>query len=212
MPSEPVDHADTDKLPNSKVARLLDSYDLGDAFGDRLQRLWTAEGDHRMSLRDLADLLNERVLEAAMIDAGMRPIDGEVENFYRLLTDSEVSSGNRTEAKRELEQNGIDTEGLERDFVTYQAIRSYLQDYRGVTYQQQNDTGRAQDAIQTLQRLQSRTRSVSERNISQLESAGELSVGESRVSVNLSVFCTDCNTQYELRELVEAGSCECDEE
>jgi hypothetical protein len=53
---------------------------------------------------------------------------------------------------------------------------------------------------------------VAEKNISQLESAGELSVGESRVSVNLSVFCTDCNTQYDLRELIEAGSCECDRE
>jgi len=212
MPSEPVNHGEADEPPNSKVARLLDSYELGEALGDRLQQLWTAEGDCRMSLRDLADLFNERVLEAAMTDAGMRPIDGEVENLYRLLTDSEVSSGNRTEARRELEQNGIDTEELERDFVTYQAIRSYLQDYRGATYQQESDTDRAEDVIQTLQRLQSRTRLVAEKNISQLESAGELSVGESRVSVNLSVFCTDCNTQYDLRELIEAGSCECDRE
>jgi hypothetical protein len=32
----------------------------------------------------------------------------------------------RTEASARLEPNGVDVDHLERDFVTYQAIRSYL--------------------------------------------------------------------------------------
>lgn len=93
-------------------------YELGQQFGDRLEDLWTAEGDERESLRSLADRFNRRLLAAAMDDAGMAALEWEVANLYRLLTSDDVSSGNRTEARRRLEQNGIDIEQLERDLVT----------------------------------------------------------------------------------------------
>lgn len=209
MPSETTEHGTPDKQPNNKVARLIDSYNLGEEFGDRLEQLWTADGDQRMSLRDLADLVNERLLEAAMSNSGMRPIEGEVENIYRLLADEEVSSGNKTEARQRLEHNGVDTDELERDFITYQAVRSYLQEYRGATYEQESETTRAEDVLQTIQRLQSRTQSVTEKNIDQLDSTNELSIGDHRVFVNVDVLCGDCNTQYELSELISSGGCEC---
>jgi hypothetical protein len=212
MHSETTEQAKSDKPPNNKVARLIESYNLGEAFGDRLEQLWTADGDERMSLRDLADLVNERLLEAAMSDSGMRPIEGEVKNIYHLLTDDGVSSGNRTEARQRLEHNGVDTDKLECDFITYQAIRSYLQEYRGATYEQETETARAQDVLQTVQRLQSRTQSVTAKNIDQLDSTDELSIGDHRVFVSVDVLCGDCNTQYELSELISSGGCECSPE
>jgi len=195
---------------DSKVARLIDEYGLGDAYGDRLEELWTAEGSERESLRALADRFNERLLEAAIMDADMATVDGEVANIYRLLTDDDVSSGNRTEARRRLEKNGIDIDQLERDFVTYQAIRSYLKDYRGADYDPGDDADRVEKVIDTIRRLRARTRSVAEKSLDQLRATGRLSIGEYRLFIDINVLCEDCNTQYGLIELLNEGSCECE--
>jgi predicted transcriptional regulator len=201
--------AGADGKPASKVARLIDGYGLGDAFGDRLETLWTADGEERESLRSLADRFNKRLLEETMIDAGMSTIEGEIDNLYRLLTDDDVSSGARTEARMRLTRNGVDVDQLERDFVTYQAIRSYLKNYRGTEYQAGDDRTRVESVVETIQRLRSRTRSVAQKSLTQLRDTGHLSLGEFRVFVDITVLCEDCNTQYGIVELLETGRCEC---
>jgi hypothetical protein len=115
---------------SSKVARLIGEYGLGEEFGDELERRWTADGDERESLRDLADAFNRRLLESALTAAGASTVSGEASNLYRLLTGDDVSSGMRTEARARLERDGVDVDQLERDFVTYQAIRAHLTEYR----------------------------------------------------------------------------------
>lgn len=197
--------------PDTKVARLIEDYQLGAGFGDRLEDLWTADDDRRESLRSLADRFNERLLEAAMADAGMPTLDGEVTNLYRLLTDEEVSSGNRTEARRRLEQHGVDIEQLESDFVTYQAIRSYLKAYRGAEYERDTDSTRIESVIETLQRLKTRTSTVAENSLSQLRKSEHLTLGEFRLFVEINVLCEDCNTQYGVVDLLRSGGCECDD-
>jgi len=188
---------------------MIEVYGLGDQFGERLEELWTADGDQRESLRALADRFNERLLESAMEDAGMSTVEGEVSNLYRLLTSDEVSSGNRTEARRRLEQNSVDIEQLEEDFVTYQAIRTYLKEYRGAEYEHESNAKRVEKVIETLQRLQSRTRSVAEKSLEQLTNTDQLALGEFRIFVDVTVLCEDCNTQYDIVELLREGRCEC---
>lgn len=195
---------------NSKVARLIDDYDLGKTYGDRLEELWTAEGGERESLRALAERFNKRLLEAAITDAGMSTVDGEIANIYRLLTDDDVSSGNRIEARRRLEQNDVDVDQLEQDFVTYQAIRSYLKEYRGAKYEDENKIDRTESVIDTIQRLKSRIRSVAEQSLEQLRSAERISLGEFRLFIDISVHCEGCNSQYEFVELVKQGGCNCE--
>lgn len=201
-----------EKKGNNKIARLIDEYELGEEFGDRLEDLWTADGDERESLRSLADRFNKRLLGTVINDAGISVVDGEVGNLYRLLTDDDVSSGNRTEARHRLERNGVDVEQLERDFVTYQAIRSYLKEYRGATYENRSDTSRVETAIETVQRLTSRTRTVAEKSVDQLNNTGKLSIGEYRLFVEINVLCEECGTQYDLVELLREGSCDCHSE
>jgi len=142
----------------------------------------------------------------------MSTVDGEVANIYRLLTDDEVSSGNRIEARRRLEQNGIDVDRLERDFVTYQAIRSYLKGYRGAEYENESQTARTDSVIDTIQRLKSRTRSVAEQSLDQLRGADRINLGEFRLFIDISVHCEDCNSQYGFIELVQRGGCDCQSE
>ncbi|NHN60706.1 MULTISPECIES: rod-determining factor RdfA [Halorussus] len=199
-----------DDGPTTKVGRLLERYDLGEAFGDRLEAAWLGEGVERRSLRDLADLFNRELLAVAMEDAGMAALDGEVENIYRLLTDDDVSSGMRTDARRRLDRNGVDVESLERDFVSYQAIRTYLKDVREAEYDDSAADDRVEKVAESVRRLRSRTVSVAEGNLDQLRNADELELGESRVLVDVTVLCEDCGAQYSYDELLERGGCDCE--
>ena len=200
---------DTDARPSSKVARLIDEYELGPGFGERLERRWTADAD-RMSLRDLADLFNRRVLDAAMTRADMSMVDGEVDNFYRLLTGDDVSSGMRTEARSRLDREGVDVDQLERDFVTYQAIRTYLREFRGAEYEQTSDAERVDAVTDTIQRLRTRLRSVTTRSLEQLRDTERIALGGFRLFVDVEVLCEDCGAQYRVDDLLARGGCDCE--
>lgn len=195
---------------SSKVARLIDEYDLGAAFGDELERLWTADGDERRSLRDLADLFNRRLIESALTAAGTSTVSGEVENLYRLLTDDDVSSGMRTEARARLERDGIAVDELERDFVTYQAIRSYLTNYRDAEYEESSGNDQVETVLETIQRLRSRLRSITEGSLDRLRSTDRLTLGNFRLFVDVDVLCEDCGAQYGVVDLLERGGCDCE--
>ncbi|USZ73616.1 rod-determining factor RdfA [Natronosalvus halobius] len=194
---------------DNKVARLIETYQLGPTYGEKLADLWTADGDRRESLRTLADRFNKRLLEAAMTAAGMSTVDGEITNFYRLLTADNVSSGNQTEARQRLEQAGVDVDELERDFVSYQAIRSYLKEYREVEYARDTDTTRVETVTETLQRLKTRTTSVTESSLEQLRNTNQITLGEFRLFITINVLCEDCQTQYGVIELLRNGGCNC---
>jgi hypothetical protein len=205
-----TDNRDDSDRPSSKVARLIDEYDLGESFGDELERLWTAEGDERRSLRDLAALFNRRLLDSVLTAVGASTVSGEVENLYRLLTADDVSSGMRTEARAQLERDGVDVDGLERDFVTYQAIRSYLTEYRDATYEEPSDSEQIESVVDTIQRLRSRLRSITEGSLDRLRSTDRLTLGTFRLFVDVDVLCEDCGAQYGVVELLERGGCDCE--
>jgi hypothetical protein len=192
----------------SKVQRLIEEYDL-EGLGEELERAWTAEdADERKSLRDLATSFNQRLLEQGLRDAGATVLDGEVENTYRLLTDEDVSPGEQTRTERQLEREGVDVEQLESDFVSYQAIRTYLKEHRGAEHTTA-DRDRREAAVETVQRLSTRLVNVAENRLEGLRSAGEISLGEFRVILDLRVICEDCGTQQDFTTLVKEDGCEC---
>lgn len=190
-----------------KVARVLDRYGIPE-FGDELVRRWTAEGEERQSLRELASLTNERLLASAMSMAGADPLDGEAANRYRLLVDDEVSEGVRTQGRRRLVREGVDVERLEQDFVSYQAVRTYLTEGRGV-----EPGGPAEDPVERatehVRRLSNRVTAVTDDRIDRLRDAGAIEAGETRVLLDLRVSCEDCGRHYDAMEFLEAGGCGC---
>jgi hypothetical protein len=197
---------------SNKVARLIAEYDLSESLGDELERLWTAEDQQRKSLRDLADLFNQRLLESAVASAGISTVDGEISNIYRLLTADDVSSGMRTEARNRLERDGVDIEQLERDFVSYQAIRSYLTEYRDASYERPSDSEQVENVLDSIGRLQSRLRSLTEGSLDQLQSTGRITLGEFRLFIDVDVLCEDCGEQYGVIDLLKRGGCDCSDE
>lgn len=200
-----------DSRPSNKVARLLAEYDI-DGLGTQLESRWTAEGTERMSLRDLAAFLNKRLVEKSLQNAGLDALESDVERTYRHLTDEEVSSGIRTDTRTNIEQNGVDINKLENDFVTYQAIRSYLTEYRNAEYNHPSDADKIQGDRETIQRLTSRTLSVTEDRLETLQETGRLELSEFEVLLDLRVLCQNCGTQHRVGKLLDRRGCDCQRE
>ena len=190
----------------SKVARLIDEYDL-QGLGAELEQSWTAE-ENRKSLRELASYFNRQLLQRTLDEANVHCLDGELENTYRLLTDDEVSSAESTRVKRRLERDGVGVDKLKSDFVTYQAIRSYLKNHRGAEYTPAETDPLEREAT-NVQKLRGRTVSVTEGKLEQFRDNDELTLGEFRTLVDIRVVCEDCNTQFDILELLDRGGCNC---
>jgi len=192
----------------SKVAQLIDTYGL-ESMGAELEEAWLGDNQERQSLRDLADRFNHALLVAAIRDAGMDVIDGEPSNFYRLLTADDVSAGKRIEARNRLERAGIDVDRLEREFVTYQAIRYYLRNVRDVSYEPDSGTEQVERERGTIDRLRSRVETIVRDTVDRLNAADKLTVGEYRVFVSIDIRCQDCGTRFSISDLLDRDGCNC---
>ena len=199
--------AEADSGRKSKVARNIRDYDL-EGLGAELERLWT-DSDDRYSLRDLADHFNYRLLESEMEAAEMDPLQGEIENIYHLLTDDDISSGRRVKARRRLERGGVDVETLEQDFVSHQAIHTYLTSYRGASFPDDERSPIERETTK-LTRLQNRVSIVTEDAVSRLADSGQVNAEEFDVFVDVSILCRQCGSTYALEEFLESGGCDCE--
>lgn len=192
----------------SKIGRVISERDLRD-IGSELERYWTTDGREGMSLRELADFFNRRVLRAAMEDAGMQVLDGEADNLYALLTGEDVSSGSRVQAERRLEREEIDVQSLRSDFVSHQAVHTYLTKYRGASAPEPQTTIETEQT--TIQRLRNRLVAVVTNSLSSLRAKNRLRLGEFDVFVDIQIRCEDCGTQLTVSELFENGGCGCEQ-
>lgn len=195
------------RTTNSKLSRLLDMYDLDD-LGERIEDYWLDDTDNRYSLRELAEYINQQLLRTVMREAGMDPLKGEVENIYRLLTDDDISTGTYTQACRRLERAGVDVDQLDADFVSRQAVHTYLTSVRGVTYSTE-DSDPVKDEATNVRRLQRRMTTMTTGKLSRLQNAGHITLGEFELLLDMRVLCKDCGTQYQVSDLLEKRTCEC---
>lgn len=208
MTSENEDSADHTRR-RSKVDRVIHEYGLA-GMDEQLVTRWTGENGNRSSLRDLADYVNRELLRTTMEQADMAPLDGEVENTYRLLTDDETTVGTRIEVESTLDRQGIDVEKLSRDFVSHQAVHTYLTKYRDVNSpRSDSESDQVSKTVETIQRLQSRLVAVAENGLQSLRDTDRISLGDFSLLVDIRVFCEECGTQRPIVELLEDGGCEC---
>jgi hypothetical protein len=189
-----------------KLVRLIDEYALDD-LGAELEQQWTADPDERSSLRELADYVNRELLAAALRDAGVEPLTSEIETLYSVLT-AEGSDAERTRIRRRLQRDDVDVEQLERDFVTYQAVRAYLKDHRGVEYSP-TEPGTTDGDVESVRRLRGRLSAVLESKVEKLQSTDAVTIGDYRTIVTTRIVCEECGGRYEFDELVERGGCDC---
>jgi len=195
------------KEVNSKVEKNLQNYEL-EGLGSEIERRWTTNGDDQMSLRSLAELLNKRILRRALIEEGVTSSDREVEHLYETLHGN-VGAAERIQKERELEREDIDVEQLQNDFVSHQAVHTYLKDFRGAEFNRNQPNPREKN-VAMLQRLRSRAAAVTEKTVDQLSKKEEVSVGDFEVFSEIRIRCTDCETEYDAVNLIQAGGCACE--
>lgn len=197
--------------PRGKVERLLEEYGL-EEFGDYLVDRWTTEEPgERLSLRALARELNVQLVESRLAEVNVESVEGIAESYYESLSGDDVSSGVQTEVRRSLEQTGIDIDTLEGDFVSRQAIHTYLTKTRGANQSEQDSTITESAVQKTIDRLRERMRQVTTSRLERLRSATKLTLGEFRVIIDVQVYCRDCGTQQSISELIAAKGCDCKE-
>lgn len=192
----------------TKVERVIDAYDLSNMEAELVSR-WTAPDETRESLRELADFFNESLLEATLQEENVDVLDGEFGTLYRLLTDDEVSAGRRTETRSRLEHEGVDVEALESDFVSHQAIHTYLTERQNIEFDETTDGDRVEKARSTVRKLVGRVESVTENTIDRLAATDNVTVGHAEVILSLDVVCNECGTRRDFETFLDRGACDC---
>lgn len=190
-----------------KVGRVIDEFELR-GINESLVASRRGDETHPTSLRDLADAFNQAVVRSAVQRGDSTPLDGEVENTYRLLTADDVSSGMRIRARKRLEGEGVDLDAVERGFVSHPTMGSHLKDCLGV--ERASDPG---DPVQTARerifKLQSRGEAVIRNTLDGLGSGGQLAAGGLAVTVDARVMCEACGVHAEVGAFIERGGCDC---
>lgn len=190
-----------------KVGRSASAYGLTELDTELVDR-WV--GEESDSLRDLETYVNRQLVRAALERAGESVIEGEAANYYRLLTDDDTTEGNRTEAKRRLERQGVDTADLLDAFVSHQTIHTHLRSCLDVTYDRSMDPSeRSENAHEFLQGLQNRTERITTGTLEQLRDAGVHELSEFSVFVDLMVNCEECGRVMTVADVFENEGCVC---
>jgi hypothetical protein len=202
-----TDLPDTQKY---KVGKVIQRHSM-DGMADELENRWTGENGEARSLRDLATYFNRELLKSVLAKNDKRYRRRDVAHIFESLTEDDVSPGERTRVRKQLERDGIDVEALEQEFVTHQAIHTFLTQGRGVTKDTEPGGDRLGRAKQTINSLRNRVIAVTETTITQLSKAEILTIGSFDIFVDLTVHCADCGTSISVSELFESKGCECTE-
>lgn len=196
-----------DSVCGCKVGRVAASRNLSSTVA----RIESARQQRDASLRRLEREFNRTVLGAALEAEGYAPLDGEVENLYRLLTEDDVTGGMRVQARNRLEDHGVDIEEVQADFISYQTINRHFKNCRGFD-RSTGDSGITMDAAEDrLFALRTRALEVSSQTVGQLDRSDVIDIGEFDVNLDIVVTCLDCGTQAAFSDLFSGWGCECDE-
>lgn len=195
-----------------KVGRVAEAYGLTGIDEDLVDRRTGASGEG-WSLRDLADYFNQSVLRRALEDADTTPLEGEVENIYRLLTDDDVSEGMRVRTGKRLEREGVDFEDVEGSFVSHPTMGRHLRDCLGVESSRSKGRGDPTEAArERIFKMLTRAERVVENTFDGLAAGGHVTAGSLAVTVDVRVTCEDCGVHGDVSSFLARGGCDCDDD
>lgn len=181
-----------------KAGRTTEKYGLNDslrALGDE----WSEPNGE--GVRKLAKRFNEAVVEEALRDAGMEPLEGESEMMHQLLTREDIEPRERQSAYTRLEEHGIDPEELTGDFVSYKTINRHFKNCTNRRRETPEQTHTAEDALESIQRLKRRLEQITEDSIARLAEDSTDGKSEAEVIVNINIVDSS-GEQHSVRQLL----------
>jgi hypothetical protein len=172
------------------------------------EELWT--GSESMSLRDIADQFNIKIVKGALANAG-EPEDEQPQYLYRVLTGEIGTEETRTVQERRLQKKGIDTEELKDDFVSYSAVRRYLTEYLGAYKDTSPSKSEAIDNLRSAaNKLESRCRNVILDHVTRLDERGIFSITDPALIIDFKLYCQECGKELRLAEFIKQRECDCE--
>jgi hypothetical protein len=201
-----------------KIGRAIDHYRL-ENLDLELERRYT---DQDASLRSLAEYINTRILQT-VLEAAEASIAGDAESIYRTLMDDDVPEMKRSDLRMRLVDAGVgeqfhpetgpNKQPLDQvlnDFVSYQTVRSHLNDCLGVSTSR-TGVESVEDGREIIEWARSRDEDVIERVLSRLARIGQLDTAESGVDVihTVRVECRDCGRSVPVSRFLSEGGCVC---
>lgn len=193
-----------------KVGRAADRYELPELDVELKRR--HENGD---SLRTLANVVNKRILRAAIEREGgdvstLVASERGVDALYEVL-DGDGSSTERARVRTRLEQAGVDVESVTNDWVSHATIKNHLNDCLAVDTSREPSITR-EDAINTVEWTRSRSENVVAETVRRLESADLVDISNPTATVTVRITCEDCGRSYSVQSLLEEGRCACFDE
>ncbi len=188
-----------------KISKIAEKYEL-ENIDDFLIQHWTAEESERKSLRELADMFNQKVLFAAATNSKFT--NSELEQYYSILADNNAAQSEQVRLRRQLEKEGIDIEEVRSDFVTHQTIYTYLTDVVNAEPPEQLTTT-IESKLQTIDKLAGKTAVVGNKSLKELSNVDKITERNYRVVVDVTVICEHCQSSYQFEELLNNGGCDC---
>jgi len=200
-----MDSESQDKIDSSrcKIDRVATKYDLDDL--DRMVR--HRRRKNGASLRDLERLINTQILDAALAETDV-DILGDAASVYEVLTGSDVDTRRLVNVQDQMEKHGIDLEELESDFISYQTVRTHLNDCLGVDTSRQGVES-IEEGYEIIRGDRQRHQEVVSRTIARFSRLNLVQIENPTVTVSTTIECESCKRTYRILEFLEQGRCEC---
>jgi transcriptional regulator with XRE-family HTH domain len=160
-----------------------------------------------LSLRDLAEAVNTRLVESVLEEADA-DVAGDAASVYAALADEDVPPERRLSVRNRLTDLGVDVEELDADFVSYQAVRRHLRNCLDVATDREGitDLSEGREIVATARE---RDREIISQTLRRLQRVGELRDTDIEVRISPRVSCRRCGQFFGLDEFLAAGGCDC---
>lgn len=199
-----------------KVGRIIDKYELADLDTD-IRELYL---DEDASLRGLEAVINESIVEAALdgrgagseVDTSAIVADADrVLEYLQGAGESPARSRVQARVLTRLRQHELDVEELQGDLISYQTVRSHLNECLSIDTSREGSVT-LDGARDTVEWARARAKGVIRRTVERLASAGKVTIGSDfEVVVSLRVECYECGDSPPLSVFLDSGGCECNE-
>lgn len=192
-----------------KIEYVSDRYDLDqfesryDSIDEHLLARWTGDGRVKPEgYRTLTEWFNKRLLKLTYEKHGRETMGTRIESDYEALVGDDDLL--REEVMDDLRADGIDPDGLTRDFVSWSTMRQHLTeclDGEKTIRESTSDWER-----QSVAYAKNITRSKVSDALSSLDSDGKLAGGDhAEITVQVLLQCPDCQTRIPFEDAIDRG-------
>jgi len=192
-----------------KIDGVIDRYDLEsadpiyDTINEGLLARWTGAGKRTaMGYRSLTEWFNKRLLKTVYDNHGRETLGARLDSDYEVLRSDDDLVGE--EVVESLRVDGIDSDRLERDLVSWGTMRTHLKEcLNGHKESQTASTNWEKESIRkVIEVAEEKTESA----ISALANKGTLAGGETAgIEVQIQLSCQSCPTRVPFDVALERG-------